>query len=723
MGHKDKKIKEGSGLKRLALSRCAEGVSNAFAKAFSYASLKKSPVPSLVILGWLSCFSLLPSIAQAEIQLSGTNTGGDVDVDGDGVADGTWSMVSAATGVASFPIGGVAFSYSEGTSWDLNTTFNVVMDDPDFTFQLTLFGNADINSSLYSAFSAYDITWQNGGTTATVEDPDPIQLENIAYADRQISFNQRQGNEIKADFPDFSTGCYISTNLTAGLKNKCLTWSIITPSGSTDLVLNATGGVAKEFFKFGLVSYTDISVAKSVSAATIEQGTSGFYTVTVENTAAVGESAAFGLEIPVILPAGITFTSDTATTDGANATGTYDSSTGSWSIDKLARGETMTLTVNFEVDAGVSGSAITSTIDPDAISMSHDDTSDNNGNLSTSFISIDTTAPEAPMQVVTPEADGIVSVSGTGEPDATVTVTFPDGTTGTAVVDASGNYGPIVSSAPQVSGDISASQEDVAGNTSTDLVTPYTDTTARTGTDQLMCATPIYSGSPLDVTGLSNAGGTFSFDTAGGAVVVTTVSAATANNGSVVTGSTGTVRYEDPAPSTFGSTIYNQYDFADKIPMQIKSGADYGAADSNLTNHDSLTFTAVNPTANFTWVINGIKDTKTIATISADGKSIIIQGVSGSGATSSFAQFDIETSGSLTGVQTTQVIYESYSTLNSSQFELFVPNCVLLIPTQEVTPQADGTLSISGTGEPGATVTMTFPDGTTGTAVVDASGD
>ncbi|MES9912440.1 MAG: Ig-like domain-containing protein, partial [Candidatus Sedimenticola sp. 4PFRAG1] len=71
-----------------------------------------------------------------------------------------------------------------------------------------------------------------------------------------------------------------------------------------------------------------------------------------------------------------------------------------------------------------------------------------------------------------------VSVSGTAEPESTVTVTFPDGDSGTFTTDADGNYGPITSDTPQTSGDIEATATDVANNTSPTTTEPYTDTTA-----------------------------------------------------------------------------------------------------------------------------------------------------------------------------------------------------------------------------------------------------
>ncbi|WP_256278019.1 Ig-like domain-containing protein, partial [Staphylococcus sp. HMSC065E08] len=50
----------------------------------------------------------------------------------------------------------------------------------------------------------------------------------------------------------------------------------------------------------------------------------------------------------------------------------------------------------------------------------------------------DKTAPDAP--VINPVNEGDKTVSGTGEPNGTVTVTFPDGSTSTGKVDEDGNW-------------------------------------------------------------------------------------------------------------------------------------------------------------------------------------------------------------------------------------------------------------------------------------------
>ncbi|MFW8695726.1 Ig-like domain-containing protein, partial [Mesorhizobium japonicum] len=85
------------------------------------------------------------------------------------------------------------------------------------------------------------------------------------------------------------------------------------------------------------------------------------------------------------------------------------------------------------------------------------------------------TTPAIPTVVVNPNGTLTISGgSGAAEPGSTVTVTFPDGTTGTGVVGSNGSYGPISSNTPQTTGTVAVVATDSAGNTSPPASTPYT---------------------------------------------------------------------------------------------------------------------------------------------------------------------------------------------------------------------------------------------------------
>ncbi|MFM0109606.1 Ig-like domain-containing protein, partial [Paraburkholderia rhynchosiae] len=82
-----------------------------------------------------------------------------------------------------------------------------------------------------------------------------------------------------------------------------------------------------------------------------------------------------------------------------------------------------------------------------------------------------------------------VTVAGTGIPGSTVTVTYPDGTTGSVPVDASGNY-TLTSPGAEPNGTVSVT-DTFNGQTSAPTEVGYSDTTAPAAP-----ATPVVTGNP-----------------------------------------------------------------------------------------------------------------------------------------------------------------------------------------------------------------------------------
>ena len=113
------------------------------------------------------------------------------------------------------------------------------------------------------------------------------------------------------------------------------------------------------------------------------------------------------------MPAGLTYDSHTISSDGLgtslNSGGTYDSATGEWDIGKISVGETMTLVLNFTVDADTGGTTITNTISEDDIQSLNTDPTDNHVSLSAS-ITIDRLDIEAVDDTI-PAFDGAVGTT------------------------------------------------------------------------------------------------------------------------------------------------------------------------------------------------------------------------------------------------------------------------------------------------------------------------
>jgi len=98
------------------------------------------------------------------------------------------------------------------------------------------------------------------------------------------------------------------------------------------------------------VQLADLQLTKVVSNSLPLENRNVDYTVTVTNT---GPTDASGVEVTDLLPAGVSYVSDTP------SQGSYVNSTGIWSVGNIANGSTATLFVRANVDPFTRGSTIT----------------------------------------------------------------------------------------------------------------------------------------------------------------------------------------------------------------------------------------------------------------------------------------------------------------------------------------------------------------------------
>ena len=117
-------------------------------------------------------------------------------------------------------------------------------------------------------------------------------------------------------------------------------------------------------------AYADLSLSKSVSNATPASGASISYTLSVTN-AATSPSTATGVTVLDTLPAGFSFAS-------ASGFGSYNSSTGIWTVGSIPPGTTRTLTISGTVAAS-SGVTITNVAEIAASSVVDLDSTPGNG--------------------------------------------------------------------------------------------------------------------------------------------------------------------------------------------------------------------------------------------------------------------------------------------------------------------------------------------------------
>lgn len=119
---------------------------------------------------------------------------------------------------------------------------------------------------------------------------------------------------------------------------------------ATDMILN-TGQGDGHALAIYIPPHADLSVTKTVSNAAPVNGGAFSYTVTVNN--ATSNTAATGVSIRDILPAGVTFVSASTTN------GSYSSSTGLWTLASgVAASGSASLTINVTANA-TSGATIT----------------------------------------------------------------------------------------------------------------------------------------------------------------------------------------------------------------------------------------------------------------------------------------------------------------------------------------------------------------------------
>ena len=108
-------------------------------------------------------------------------------------------------------------------------------------------------------------------------------------------------------------------------------------------------------FSFQNVSaQVDIFIEKTVSDQTVDVGQEITYTIKVTNE---GPSAATGIVIQEVLPAGVTFVAGSS----APGQGTYDELTNVWTLGALAKGKNKKLEFNVTIDPGTAGEVITNT--------------------------------------------------------------------------------------------------------------------------------------------------------------------------------------------------------------------------------------------------------------------------------------------------------------------------------------------------------------------------
>ncbi|MGJ7455081.1 BapA/Bap/LapF family large adhesin, partial [Sphingomonas parapaucimobilis] len=299
------------------------------------------------------------------------------------------------------------------------------------------------------------------------------------------------------------------------------------------------------------------------------------------------------------------------------------------------------------------------------------------GNTSpaTTISAPDITAPTAPTATIA--GDG-TAITGTGEPGATVTVNDATGQPlGTATVDAQGNY-TLPLTTPQANGEtLTVTQSDPAGNTSPNTTISAPDITAPTA------PTATIAGDGTAITGTGEPGATVTVSDATGQPLGTATVDAQGNYTLPLTtpqanGETLTVTQSDPAGNTSPTTTISAPDITAPTAPVVTVSAD----GTQLTGTGE-------PGA-------------TVQVVDAGGQPV------GTATVGSDGSFGVALPTGVANGQTLSAIQTDAAGNTSPASVAVTPD--LVAPAAPVgTVGADGT-SISGTGEPGATLIVRAPD-------------
>ena len=300
----------------------------------------------------------------------------------------------------------------------------------------------------------------------------------------------------------------------------------------------------------------------------------------------------------------------------------------------------------------------------------------------------DLTAPDAPLATISPDG---TSVTGTGEPFATVTVREADGTIlGQAVVGADGGFTATLSP-PQANGEtLSVDQSDRGGNLSPAATLTAPDITAPTG------LTAAVSGDGVFVTGTGEAGASVTIRDAGGNVIGTATVAA---NG-VYTATLTT-------PQTNGEALQvTQADAAGNVSAPATVIA------PDITAPLAPTGSVVDNGA----TLSGTGEAGATVTVRAADGTVI-----GSGQVGADGNFAVILTPAQANGQPLQLVQSDAAGNSSPVVTVTAPDTTAPIGLTAAI-SADGGI-VTGLGEAGATVTVRDPAGATiGTALVGSDG-
>ncbi|MDC5554916.1 Ig-like domain-containing protein, partial [Acinetobacter baumannii] len=462
------------------------------------------------------------------------------------------------------------------------------------------------------------------------------------------------------------------------------------------------------------------------------------------------------------VPADAANTVVTVVINGQTYTATVDSTAGTWTVS--VSGSDLTADADKTIDAKVTFT----------------DAAGNSSSVNdTHTYTVDTVAPNAPVLNPINATD---PVSGQAEPGSTVTVTYPDGTTATVVAGTDGSWS-VPNPGNLVDGDtVTATATDPAGNTSlpgtgtvsADITAPVValddvltndSTPALTGTVNDPTATVVVNVDGVDYPAVNNGDGTWTLadntlpTLADGphTITVTATDAAgnVGNDTAVVTIDTvapnapvlDPINATDPVSGQAepGSTVTVTY--PDGTTATVVAGTDGSWSvpnPGNLVDGDTVTATATDPAGNTSLPGTGTVSADITAPVVAlddvltnDSTPALTGTVNDPTATVVVNVDGVDYPAVNNGDGTWTLADNTLPTLTDGPHTITVTatdaagnvgNDTAVVTIDTVAPNApvldpiNATDPVSGQAEPGSTVTVTYPDGTTATVVAGTDG-
>ncbi|WP_339084804.1 BapA/Bap/LapF family large adhesin [Acinetobacter baumannii] len=654
----------------------------------------------------------------------------------------------ATTTVVTVVVNGVSYTATvdkAAGTWTVSVPGSGLVADTDKTIDATVtFTDAAGNSSSVNDTQTYTLD-----TTAPT-----VVLEDISTNDNTPALTGTVSDPSATVVVTIDGVDYPAVNNGDG------TWTLadntlpVLTDGSHTVTVTATDAAGNKGTDTGVVT---------VDTAAPNTGTVNFSidSVTADNVINASEASGNVTVTGVLknVPADAANTVVTVVINGQTYTATVDSTAGTWTVS--VPGSELTADADKTIDAKVTFT----------------DAAGNSSSVNdTQTYTLDTTAPDAP--VINP-VNGTDPITGTAEPGSTVTVTYPDGSTASVVAGPDGTC--TVPNPGLNDGDtVTAVTEDPAGNTSgpatavVDAVAPTValddvltndSTPALTGTVSDPTATVVVNVDGVDYPAVNNGDGTWTLAdntlpvlADGPHTITVTATDAAGNAGTdtaVVTIDTvapnapvlDPINATDPVSGTAeaGSTV--TVSFPDGTTATVVAGTDGSWSvpnPGNLVDGDTVTATATDPAGNTSLPGTGTVSADITAPVVAlddvltndstpaltgtvnDPTATVVVNVDG-------VDYPAVNNGDGTWTladNTLPALTDGLHTITVTATDAAgnVGNDTAVVTIDTVAPNApvldpiNATDPVSGQAEPGSTVTVTYPDGTTATVVAGTDG-